>query len=349
MGPADFRPTYRGRAVMRSDRGLVRERNEDAAYIDPDGEFFVIADGVGGYPAGDVASTMAVELVRQRLDAARVEIDAYAVKPSEARRDALEALLVAAVTEAHAAVYERAQAEPDKYGMATTLDVLLVAGTDAFVAHVGDSRVYLVRDGAERQLTSDHTIAEMIPGRSPITNVLLNAVGMSPEITIDLLHEELQPGDRLVLCTDGLYAYFPGDELAMRVGSGSTTAAMRELIDLARTRGGHDNITGVIIEVAEVPIEAPRVTRSGYQPQLRVIRTDRDEETMPNTPFAKAKAAPPPLAHPARGTMPPPRRASASGSLSGPLGAVNDDALDDFVEYSLYEEDTDVPYELEIS
>jgi serine/threonine protein phosphatase PrpC len=127
-------------AHLLSDVGMVREHNEDNAFCDPEGMFFVVADGMGGHAAGEVASAMAVEEVSRSLQLARDQVKAFADKPSEEGRSALVTLLEDAVRKAHLAVFERGGRESDKKGMGTTLDVLLLAGGEAFVAHVGDSR-----------------------------------------------------------------------------------------------------------------------------------------------------------------------------------------------------------------
>src|SRR5690606_22447556 len=134
-------------AWLVTDVGVVRDHNEDSAFMEPSQGIFIVADGMGGHAAGEVASAMAVDTVKKTLEAAKPEIDAFKRAPSDAGRRAIVQLLQNAVLQAHQAVYQRGQSEQDKQGMGTTLDVVLVAGAEAFVAHVGDSRTYLVRDG----------------------------------------------------------------------------------------------------------------------------------------------------------------------------------------------------------
>ncbi|HEY6033372.1 MAG TPA: hypothetical protein VIV58_03910, partial [Kofleriaceae bacterium] len=153
-----------------------------------------------------------------------------------------------------------------KQGMGTTLDVVLVAGAEAFVAHVGDSRTYLVRDGRSSQITTDHTVAEVlvIEGKltieeaqvSPLRTILVNAIGVSADVGVEMAHVTLKRNDRLLLCSDGLHDYFPvEDEIAQRLSADKPGDALAEMVELAKTRGGHDNITGVAVHVVEV-IEA---------------------------------------------------------------------------------------------
>src|SRR5690349_6203459 len=133
-------------AAMVTDVGVVRDHNEDSAHVDPQAQFFIVADGMGGHAAGEVASAMAVETVKKTLEGQRGRVIAFGKTPSEDGRRELVQLLQSAVLAAHQAVFQRGSRESDKQGMGTTLDVLLIAGAEAFVAHVGDSRTYLIRD-----------------------------------------------------------------------------------------------------------------------------------------------------------------------------------------------------------
>jgi serine/threonine protein phosphatase PrpC len=256
----------RQRHAMLTDIGVIREHNEDAAYADPEGDFFIVADGMGGHAAGEVASSMAVDAVRHALEAARPEIMEFARSPSEEGRRQLVSSLENAVRQAHQAVYERGAKETDKQGMGTTLDVVLVAGAEAFVAHVGDSRTYLVRDGRAAQITTDHTVAEVlvIEGKlsaeeaqiSPLRTILVNAIGVAPDVGVEMAHVRLKRGDKLLLCSDGMHDYFPQEqEVSEYVAGHEPTQALALLTDLAKNRGGHDNITGVLLEVLDVPDE----------------------------------------------------------------------------------------------
>jgi serine/threonine protein phosphatase PrpC len=149
-------------AHLLTDVGMVREHNEDSACADEGGMFFVVADGMGGHAAGEVASAMAVEEMKRALEAAREQVGVFAENPTDDGRKSLVALLETSVQKAHQAVFERGGRESDKKGMGTTLDVLLIADGEAFVAHVGDSRTYLIRSGSVAQVTTDHTVAEVL-------------------------------------------------------------------------------------------------------------------------------------------------------------------------------------------
>jgi protein phosphatase len=252
---------------MRTDVGRVRERNEDAAYVDPAGRFVIVADGMGGNKAGDVASAMAVDVVRTLLEASNLELAALA--PKRTMRKRIRLLLERAVRLANEAVYERGRRDADKADMGTTLEVVVFAGGEAFVAHVGDSRTYLVRGGETTLTTSDHSVAEVMrragslsdadAKTSPMRSVLANAIGITKLVVVDQAHLELRPGDRVLICSDGLYDYFTDREIGTHLADGTQEEALAALVLQARVRGGHDNITGVVVEVldAEAAIVDP--------------------------------------------------------------------------------------------
>lgn len=250
-------------AWLVTDVGVVRDHNEDSAFMETSRGFFIVADGMGGHAAGEVASAMAVETVRKILEGARPEVDAFRKAPSDNGRRQLVQLLQNAVLSAHQAVYQRGQAEQDKAGMGTTLDVVLVAGPEAFVAHVGDSRTYLIREGRSSQITTDHTVAEVlvIEGKltieeaqvSPLRTILVNAIGVSADVGVEMAHVTLKRGDRILLCSDGLHDYFPiEEEIAQKLSGDLPGRALKDMVELAKTRGGHDNITGIAVHVVDI-------------------------------------------------------------------------------------------------
>jgi len=299
-------------AWLVTDVGIVREHNEDSAYMEPTNGFFIVADGMGGHAAGEVASAMAVETVRQTLETARAEIETFKRAPTDAGRRGIVQLLQSAVLSAHQAVFQRGQHEADKAGMGTTLDVVLIAGPEAFVAHVGDSRTYLVRDGRSSQITTDHTVAEVlvIEGKltieeaqvSPLRTILVNAIGVSADVGVEMAHVTLKRGDRLLLCSDGLHDYFPiEEEIAQKMSADAPGAALKDMVELAKTRGGHDNITGVAVQVTDVIEAVPGQLDSELTQPVDVhganpFASDEPTETAfvdpPTTPV-KATASPP--------------------------------------------------------
>jgi serine/threonine protein phosphatase PrpC len=261
----DESPHVKLAAAMVTDVGVVRDHNEDSAFVDGSSQFFIVADGMGGHAAGEVASAMAVDTVRKTLESARGRVTSFARRPTEDGRRELVQLLQSAVLAAHQAVFQRGSRESDKQGMGTTLDVLLIAGAEAFVAHVGDSRTYLIRDGRASQITTDHTVAEVlvIEGKltieeaqvSPLRTILVNAIGVSADVGVEMAHLQLRTGDRLLLCSDGLHDYFAAEqEIAEKLGNGDPQKSLAEMVELAKERGGHDNITGVVVDVVELKL-----------------------------------------------------------------------------------------------
>lgn len=246
----------RARAV--TDTGRVREHNEDSHVCDADLGLALVADGMGGHAFGEVASETAAREVRRRI-AGRAEVmRAFRDGGPDADPAAVRELVRSSVRGACRAVWERAQAEPEKRGMGTTCSVLVAAGERAFVGHVGDSRVYLVRDGRAVQLTRDHTLlAEMLQSgefpaaaraaASGFAGALVRSVGVCPDVEVDVLDVETVAGDVLVLCSDGLTRHVTDAEIAsIAAGDG----AAERLVALANERGGLDNVTVVTIETS---------------------------------------------------------------------------------------------------
>jgi PPM family protein phosphatase len=229
-----------------TDRGRVRERNEDAYHCGT--TLFAVADGLGGHRAGEIASGIAIEVVA-KLDQPPPD------DPDEARHALMEAFAAA-----NRAVIEKAAADPAYSGMATTLTVALLHQDQLHIAHVGDSRAYLLRDGEPlRQLTSDHTVVAQLVRQQrmsrdeaavhPFRSVLVTAVGLEPEPLVDLLRPlDLQPGDQVLLCSDGLTEPVAEETIAELLAANSDgDAACRALIDAANRAGGPDNITVVLL------------------------------------------------------------------------------------------------------
>ncbi len=229
----------------RSDIGRVRSGNEDAVLIGT--TVFAVADGMGGHRAGEVASSAALEPV--------AALDGQAFDDPER---ALEALTQAAIT-ANAEVSRRSSDDPDLEGMGTTLTALLVTGRVAHLAHVGDSRAYLARDGRFVQLTDDHTLVQALLDQGRITadqvathphrSVITRAVGVAHEVEVDGLRITLRDGDRILLCSDGLSGVVDDDTIARTLRDNEPDAAVDALIEAANAAGGPDNITVVIVAV----------------------------------------------------------------------------------------------------
>jgi protein phosphatase len=266
-----------------SDVGRTREHNEDAftvadltrgnASLAPDvqthevgdrGTLFMVADGMGGAAAGEIASEMAVEIVQRELQDTLVEGDA----PDDERfATAIKRATASANTHIHAFAVEH----PEYRGMGTTATVAGLLGDTLYLAQVGDSRAYLVRDGVGRQITKDQSLMQKLIEAGEMTeeeaeqserrNIILQALGPEANIKVDLTHQRVRRGDVLVLCSDGLSGQVRADEIARVVSSEpDLEAACRRLIALANESGGPDNITVVVARFEGDGLEAPAAT-----------------------------------------------------------------------------------------
>lgn len=242
-------------AFGRTDRGRVRELNEDAYLVRPDLGVFAVADGLGGHAAGELASRIAVDCIERGMGDVAPELPA--AERGARLRDAVRA--------ASREILTHAARDPESAGMGTTVTAVAFSTAEpacAF-AHVGDSRAYLLSpDGRLRQLTTDHTWVQqqidagyLTPRQArshPYANVLYRALGAEFDVAVDTFRVELAPGDLLLLCSDGLTGMLSDDELrAILDPAGDLEALAQGLIDAANRRGGLDNTTVVLIRAAD--------------------------------------------------------------------------------------------------
>lgn len=222
----------------RSDVGLKRSNNEDRVHVDDRCGLAVVADGMGGHSAGEVASQLAVEAIAARLSGQN------GFWPFGRRRRERAALLDA-VRDANRSVYAASVADPAYRGMGTTVVVLWIRSRVGHVAHVGDSRLYRLREGALERLTRDHSMAGV---DGMMRNVLTRAVGVEPEVEIDYREIELRPGDSFLLCSDGLSGVVEDGaiERVLLEGPGGD-ATVEKLIALAHAAGAPDNVTVALV------------------------------------------------------------------------------------------------------
>ena len=242
----------------RTDVGHKRKHNEDAFLVDKDLGLYAVADGMGGHAAGEVASAQAVKSIRDALAEGKPILEAFTKSPTVESREQIASLMERAIHKACADIYTIAGGDLGKRGMGTTVVALLAAGRKAVVGHVGDSRVYLYRNGRAHQLTEDHTIIQEQLKRGLITkeqvptaenkNVITRAVGIQPSVAVDTLVTDLLPGDLFVLCSDGLHGYLQDDELPQLLAQERDKLADL-LVDLALQRGGKDNVTAVCLSI----------------------------------------------------------------------------------------------------
>jgi len=237
------------RSAALTDVGRSRERNEDAYF---EGQrVFAVADGLGGHRAGEVASHLALESIESLDD----------LDPKRAARD-----IVDAVRRGNRSVYERQQKDATLKGMGTTMTAVVISEGYAHLAHVGDSRCYLIRGETIRQISNDHTLVARMVSEGKLTpdqaevhpqrSVLTRALGADKDVDVQETNLVLAPGDRLVLCSDGLSGVLAESEIRRYASDGADLDEIcRKLIDTANERGGPDNVTAIVIDVQDTPGE----------------------------------------------------------------------------------------------
>ena len=243
-----------------SDIGRHRQVNEDSLLIDDESRFYVVADGVGGRAKGEVASSMAVEEAQGFIRRGQPIIKKFIADPNEENLFAARRLLESAVQSACYMVFGLAEQDPERHGMSTTLSALLILeDLVAITAQVGDSRVYRRRDQVCKQITEDHTLinyrlkrglitpeeAEKAPGK----NIITRAVGHKDYVQVDTMDCDLMPGDRFMLCSDGLHGYLKEGEVDTIMNGESQEQVAQGFVDLANNRGGKDNITVLVVDL----------------------------------------------------------------------------------------------------
>lgn len=232
---------------------MIRSGNEDNFTVDasPTRGIFIVADGMGGHAAGEVASEMAVNIVQRELSPVR-DLDG---------EDVVQ-MVATALKRANRAIHDRTLTETDKQGMGTTVSALLLAGTRYLIGQVGDSRVYLFRDGFLTQLTKDHSYVQeqvdagfLTPEQAryhPYSNVITRCVGAGNDVEPDIYRGEAREGDLFLVASDGLTGMVDDRRLAQLLGSrAEPERKVQSLIAEANGRGGLDNITAIIVQVLE--------------------------------------------------------------------------------------------------
>ncbi len=245
--------------AARTDTGMIRSGNEDNFFANPHKHpgLFVVADGMGGHAAGEVASKMAVETIVEEL-----------AEVNDPRDPVTVDVIVRSLQQANHKIYERTLTEADKQGMGTTVSLVLLGNNRYLVGQVGDSRVYLLRDGVLRQLTKDHSYVQeqvdagyLTPEQAryhPYSNVITRCVGASDDVEPDSYIGDVMKGDIYLVCSDGLTGMVDDSRmqqiLLQKAGPGRMVDA---LINEANGRGGLDNITAIVVQVTELDDEQP--------------------------------------------------------------------------------------------
>lgn len=317
-------PSRKLRSGSRSSVGQVRENNEDSIHVNGNDEYViaVVADGMGGAVAGEEASRLAVEAIRSGLvklpeddDQARLKTEQIAQK------------LRGAIRAGNDSIVQRAQKAPELRGMGTTVTLAYVRYTHAVIAHVGDSRAYLVSNYSLpriQQITADHSFVDALVSAGhltqeqadehPMRHVLYRALGQTEELDIDVYQTRLRPGDHVVLCSDGLTRHVKPAEIAdIVLEQPEPDAACQALVDLANARGGEDNVSVIVVNVeGDFPIdETPLVVMT--VPSNVVPIEDDNADTMPLAKVTDVDTAPLPSVD--NGAPPTPERPDQADTL----------------------------------
>jgi PPM family protein phosphatase len=303
----------------KTDPGLTRDHNEDTflvadlstgnASLGPDvrdhevgprGSLFMVADGMGGAAAGELASAMAADIIHRHLATAWAQ-------DSEVSAARFAYRMKEAVELANQQIYAYAREHPDVRGMGTTVTAAGVFGNELYLTQIGDSRGYLIRNGVAFQLTRDQSLTQRLVDAGELTeeeaeqserrNIILQALGPDPRVKVDLSRQALQRGDTLILCSDGLSGVVKREEVSQMVAElGDLALLCSALIDLANERGGPDNVTVVAVRFdgAGLP-ESDSGDGAGYR-VYDVPDQDTTEPSPPPTPPAASFS--PPLEHP---------------------------------------------------
>lgn len=255
-----------------TDVGLQREHNEDSFVLVPQHDLFVVADGMGGHQAGDVASKMATESITQFFETVATEDVTwpFSFDPSLSEE---ENRLVTGVRLANRQIVELGNRSPEHQGMGTTVVASLFSPRRArlYIAHVGDSRAYRVREGKIEQITRDHSLVnDYLAAMPDMTdeqtselpkNVITRALGMQEQVQVDVGSFDAQVGDMYLLCSDGLSGMVDDEELCEIVaGSSDLVETCRRLINTANEHGGEDNVTAVLIRMEDISMDEMRAT-----------------------------------------------------------------------------------------
>lgn len=240
------------KAYAKSDKGKVREMNQDYFYISnslDQVQIYILADGMGGYNGGEIASNLAVQTAKSYIE--------NNFKETDKDRDSIIQLLGSSMEYANMVVYEKSKENPELQGMGTTLEICLIYNNKAFIGHIGDSRIYRIRKSFIRKLTQDHSYVQKLVKEGTITkeeaahhpqkNMLMKALGCNAFIEPDVMVRGFLKDDILIMCSDGL-TNMVDQETIYKKASENIEQAPKELIEIANNHGGYDNITVVVIK-----------------------------------------------------------------------------------------------------
>ena len=243
-----------------TDPGMVRSHNEDSVAADPANGLVVLADGMGGYNAGEVASGMATTVIVTEMQQALARVRPYDLDPKTSQPVASR-LVREQVLKANTSIYQAAQSQPQYAGMGTTLVVGLFYDNRLLVAHLGDSRLYMLRDGKFSQVTRDHSLLQEQIDSGLITpeqakhaqhkNLVTRALGIDPSVEPEIHEYPTKPGDIYLLCSDGLNDMVEDEDIGMAVETlgANLPLAAQQLVQMANDNGGRDNVSVILVRV----------------------------------------------------------------------------------------------------
>ena len=247
------------RYAAKTDVGMKRTHNEDYFSLIEDEQLFLVADGMGGHASGEVASKMAADVIQEFFVRSKDEDATWPYKMDRSL-SYIENRLVCSIKLANLRIYETSNRDLRYKGMGTTIVSTLVSGDKIYVGHVGDSRVYCVRDGAIKQLTRDHSLLEDYKDAKPDMtdeeernfphkNVITRALGMRETVQVDIRSHQIKSGDVYVLCSDGLSGMVIDSQICqIATNAKSLERAVAELVDAANRNGGTDNVTTLLLQ-----------------------------------------------------------------------------------------------------
>lgn len=255
-GGLDTLPAVRYSAWGLSDVGRKRDHNEDSYLVNPHLGLYAVADGMGGHQGGERASRLALDVMQAEIEAAK----STGALPEKGGNGHAGRIIERAAQRAGESIFAAAQADPELHGMGTTLTAMLVHRGRAYVAHVGDSRCYLYRDGKCLQLTEDHSwVNEQVRAgllspedarESKFKHIITRSVGFERHVSVDGVTLAIEPGDCFLLCSDGLSNLVESDEIARVLTAHFYNKVPPVLVELANDCGGDDNVTVVLMHAA---------------------------------------------------------------------------------------------------
>lgn len=251
-------------SVGYTDMGLVRTNNEDSFYLNKLQNLFIVADGMGGHNAGEIASSKTIEIISENFNKYCQNDKSYTKqikKLFDSQFSTVENILKELVIEANKEIYFDSLSNYETTGMGTTLELLTIDEENYYLAHVGDSRIYLLRDSRLIQLTTDHSLVQGLVDKNllatqdvknnPYSHILTNAIGIQPDFFIDLIKEPYQDKDKILMCSDGLTDMVSDENIKFILGIPDLSLESRAelLIDTAKRNDGIDNITLILLDI----------------------------------------------------------------------------------------------------